>query len=69
MYPPNLKAAAKIVLDNEDFNVLINTRAAELREDMENSSDAAQVLEAHTELNNLKAFGQWIEHIGEGKLK
>lgn len=68
-YPPQIKAAAKNLLDNEDFRVLINTRIAELREDIEESLEEKQILLAHSELNNIKAFGQWIEHIGEDNLK
>lgn len=69
MYPPEMKAAAKNLLDNEDFHMLINAKVAELRQDMEMSLEDKQILEAHTALGNVKEFGEWIEHIGEERLK
>jgi predicted nucleic acid-binding Zn-ribbon protein len=48
---------------------VIEARAAEIREDIEQHIEDKEILKSHTELNNLKEFGQWIAHVGEGKLK
>ena len=69
MYPPQLKQAAKNLLDNQDFRVILTTRIAEIREDVEQQMDSNEILRSHAELNNIKDFAQWIEHLGEGNLK
>ena len=69
MYPPQLKQAAKNLLDNQDFRVILTTRIAEIREDIEQQMESNEILKSHAELNNIKDFAQWIEHLGEGNLK
>ena len=69
MYPPQLKQAAKNLLDNQDFRVILTTRIAEIREDIEQHMESNEILKSHAELNNIKDFAQWIEHLGEGNLK
>ena len=68
MYPPQLKQAAKNLLDNQDFHVILHTRIAEIREDIEQQMESNEILKSHAELNNIKDFAQWIEHLGEGNL-
>ena len=67
-YPPQLIQAAKNLLDNQDFTMLLQHKVKELREDVEMSTETNDILRAHTELNNVKDFAQWIEHIGEERL-
>ena len=67
-YPPALKEAAKNLLDNPDFSVLLKYRVNEIREDLEFSTETAEILKAHSELNTIKDFAHWIEHIGEGRI-
>ena len=67
VYPPELVAAAKKILDNRDFSMLLLQRVADLTEDVVESSDRDQILEAHTELTNIKQFGEWIAMLGEAK--
>jgi len=69
VYPPQLKQAAKNLLDNQDFRVILTTRIAEIREDIEQQMESNEILKSHAELNNIKDFAQWIEHLGEGNLK
>ena len=69
MYPPQLKQAAKNLLDNQDFRVILTTRITEIREDIEQQMESNEILKSHAELNNIKDFAQWIEHLGEGNLK
>jgi len=69
VYPPQLKQAAKNLLDNQDFRVILTTRITEIREDIEQQMESNEILKSHAELNNIKDFAQWIEHLGEGNLK
>ena len=64
-YPPHLKEAAKNLLDNEDFTMLIQYRASELQTDVLDSIEQTEVLNAHQEYNHLKGFGEWIKMLGE----
>ena len=68
VYPQEVKKAAQKVLDNEDFRVLLHTRLDELRTDLEEVETDAEILTAATEIRHVKAFADWISHIGEGKL-
>jgi len=69
VYPPQLKQAAKNLLDNQDFRVILTTRITEIREDIEQQMESNEILKSHAELNNIKDFAQWIERLGEGNLK
>ncbi len=62
-YPQHLVLAAKNLLDNPDVSAILEQRKQELQEDVFHSVEEKMILEAHTELKNLLAFGEWIEHV------
>jgi hypothetical protein len=68
-YPPQVTQAAKNLLDNNDFRVLLSTRLEELKEDIVNSSEGSMILDSHAELTHVKQFAEWISHIGEDSLR
>lgn len=69
VYPPELKQAAKSLLNSSDFATLFRYRTEELKEDVINSVEQSEIMDAHRELSDLKLFGEWIAHIAEETLK
>lgn len=65
VYPQELVQAATNQRTNREFIMLINQRVQELTQDVVNSTDQQQILEAHTELTNVRQFAEWIEHVSE----
>lgn len=55
--------AAQRALDNPDLQDLFNARKKELQDDVLLSSDEKEILEAHTEHQNLIGFSEWINHV------
>ncbi len=68
VYPNQLIAAAKNLLDNESVSVVLSHKMAELKEDVLLSVDDKDVLKAHGEYNNLAAFAAWISHVAGHKM-
>ena len=67
VYPPEVTKAAKTLLTNSDFATLLSYRMNELKEDVINSVEEKEIMEAHRELTDLRLFAEWITHIGETK--
>ena len=62
--PEEILLAARRLLRNEDFKLLINHRMAFLGTEALSSTEPADVLKAHSEYSLLRDFGEWIEMIG-----
>lgn len=64
-YPNELVRAAKNLLDNNDFNVLLRYRLKDLEEQVLTASEPNEVLEAHREYSQLRDFAEWITMLGK----
>lgn len=58
---PAIARAAKNMLDNEDFAMLVSTKVGSLRNDVLNSPGGDALAEAHSEYAALMAFVEWVE--------
>lgn len=58
--PKEVRQAAKIMLDNEPFNVLMSHYMNYLGLEVLHSVGDKEVLQAHTEYQAITAFGEWI---------
>ena len=65
VYPPELKEAAKNLLDNQDFAVLLKYRMAEIQRDIMDSDQPQQILDAHNEHAHVRGFAEWIQMLGD----
>lgn len=65
--PELLRRAAKNLLDNQSFSVLLQHRLAELNEDVLLSVEDAAVIAARREYDNVSALAEWITQLGKDK--
>ena len=62
---PDLKRAAKITLDNQEFIMLLEARARELTAETMSLTVKDEVMAVHGEFQALENFKNWIEVIAE----
>lgn len=67
VYPHELVMAAKNLLDNHDFTVLLQYRLSDLEQTVLSSDEPAMILDAHKEYSHIKDFASWIEMLGKAR--
>lgn len=64
VYPPQIVEAAKNLLDNQAFAVLLKYRLAELQAEIMNTDDDKEIIAVHKEHADIRGFAEWIEMLG-----
>lgn len=64
--PEELERAAKILLDNQEFNMLSSIRMSELARETMSLSDRDEVMAAHTDYKGVEEFINWLEVVRDG---
>jgi hypothetical protein len=68
MTPEELRTAAKNLIDNPAFTMLMSVRAREITEDMLLTNDDKETLQYKAEYSALQFFLTWLEqHAGVGQ--
>lgn len=67
VYPRQVTTAAKNLLDNEDFSVIVQTRLKELQHDVLYSDDKDDILKAHSAYSATRDFFEWIDMLASSK--
>ena len=67
VYPHELTLAAKNLLDNNDFHVLLRYRLSDLEQAVLSSDEPAMILDTHKEYSHIKDFASWIEMLGKAR--
>lgn len=57
---PEVEAAAKFLVDNKEFRVIVNARMESLKKDVLDSVEEKELKDTHKEYTSLLAFFEWV---------
>lgn len=63
--PNDVAMAAKILLDNHEFRMVMSFKRQELAQEVMQYAIPDEVLEAHGEYKSLERFTEWLQYAAE----
>lgn len=63
--PPERRAAAQTLLENEEFQALASERLHTLKQDTMDLTEDKEILKAHQDHAALRDFVEWLKEVSE----